>query len=72
MPKPLDPEAVFWPMLAIAVAVLVVAGILAHRTFRVTRRRHTFALIAVWLSRATVAGALISVVLFAAGVTFDR
>src|SRR5436190_19596899 len=45
----------FWIILVIAAAAALIAGVLAHRTFEVTRRRHLLARVAIWLSRATVA-----------------
>jgi hypothetical protein len=60
----------FWPILGIAVLVAVVAGVLAHRTFEVTRRRHALAHAGLWLSRAAVSLALLVVALFVLGITF--
>jgi hypothetical protein len=62
----------FWIILTIAVLMALVAGMLAHRTFEVTRRRHTLACVGLWLSRATVTVALVAVVLSIAGVTFGQ
>jgi hypothetical protein len=62
----------FWITLVIAVLVALAAGVLSHRTFEVTRRRHALAYVGLWISRATVAVALVAIALSISGITFGR
>jgi hypothetical protein len=62
----------FWIILVIAVLVALAAGVLSHRTFEVTRRRHALAYVGLWLSRATVTVALVTVALSISGITFGQ
>jgi uncharacterized membrane protein len=62
----------FWILLVIAALVALAAGVLSHRTFRVTSRRHGLAYVGLWLSRATVTMALVALVLSVSGITFGQ
>lgn len=63
-------DAVMSGFLVLSLLTALAAGALAHRTFRVTKRRHALARVALWLSRATVTVAVGAVALSALGITF--
>lgn len=53
-------SAIGWLLLVSMIAALA-AGVLAHRTFQVTKRRHGLARVGLWLSRATVTVIVVAV-----------
>ena len=62
-------HALVWLLLAGALLIALVSGVLAHRALEVTNRRRPLARIGLWLSRATILAGLLAAALSLAGVT---
>jgi uncharacterized membrane protein len=61
-------HALLWILLAGALLIAMVSGVLAHRALEVTNRRRALARIGLWLSRATILTGLVAAALSFAGV----